>query len=109
MPCKNSIEKSGLGSCTAKFIVDIESTCTEIADVNIECGAGFKYDTNNYIFHAGTKIYNNKIQSIGGRVLNFVCISEDFKSSRNIAIKRIDELRWSNGFYRKDIGYKVID
>ncbi len=47
MPCKNSIEKSGLGSCTAKFIVDIESTCTEIADVNIECGAGFKYDTNN--------------------------------------------------------------
>ena len=26
-----------------------------------------------------------------------------------IAIKRIDELRWSNGFYRKDIGYKVID
>ncbi len=69
----------------------------------------FKNDTNNYIFHAGTKIYNNKIQSIGGRVLNFVCISEDFKSSRNIAIKRIDELRWSNGFYRKDIGYKVID
>ena len=69
----------------------------------------FKDDENNFIFHAGTKIYNNKIQSIGGRVLNFVCISEDFKNSRNLSIKKIDKLKWSNGFYRKDIGHKVID
>ncbi len=68
-----------------------------------------KEDINNFIFHAGTKIYNNKIQAIGGRVLNFVSISEDFKNSRNLAMEKIDKLNWSNGFYRKDIGHKVID
>ena len=56
-----------------------------------------------------TKVYDNKVLANGGRVLNFVSISEDFKNSRNLAIKKIEKLNWSNGFYRKDIGYKVID
>jgi len=68
-----------------------------------------KKDENNFIFHAGTKVSNNQILNTGGRVLNFVCISEDFKNSRNLAIKKIEKLNWSNGFYRKDIGYKAID
>ena len=64
---------------------------------------------NNFIFHAGTKISDNKILAIGGRVLNFVCISKDFKSSRNSAKEKISDLNWKNGFYRKDIGHKIID
>ena len=64
---------------------------------------------NNFIFHAGTKISDNKILAIGGRVLNFVCISKDFKSSRNSAKEKINDLNWKNGFYRKDIGHKIID
>ena len=50
---------------------------------------------------------NNKIYSIGGRVLNFVSLSNDFKMQENI-IKNLGNLGWSNGFYRKDIGHKVI-
>ena len=68
-----------------------------------------KNDENNFVFHAGTKVYDNKVLANGGRVLNFVSISEDFKNSRNLAIKKIEKLNWSNGFYRKDIGYKVIN
>ena len=33
---------------------------------------------NEFIFHAGTKIYNSKIYSNGGRVLNFVIKSDSF-------------------------------
>jgi phosphoribosylamine--glycine ligase len=63
---------------------------------------------NQFIFHAGTKIIDNTIVSNGGRVLNFVTRSDDFKSARESTLELLKEFNWSNGFYRKDIGYKVI-
>ena len=62
-----------------------------------------------FIFHAGTKIINDKIFSNGGRVLNFVKQSKNFKKSRDELIILLDELNWENGFFRRDIGHKVID
>ena len=64
---------------------------------------------DEFIFHAGTKIDGNKVLSKGGRVLNFVAKSESFKTSREMAINLIKRINWENGFYRKDIGFKVID
>ena len=64
---------------------------------------------NEFIFHAGTKGNKNKTFSNGGRVLNFVVKSDNFKKNRDRAIKLIDEINWENGFFRKDIGYKVIE
>jgi phosphoribosylamine--glycine ligase len=63
---------------------------------------------NQFIFHAGTKIVNNTIVSNGGRVLNIVTRSDDFKSARDSSIELLKQVNWDNGFYRKDIGYKVI-
>ncbi|MBA1339895.1 MAG: phosphoribosylamine--glycine ligase [Pelagibacterales bacterium] len=68
-----------------------------------------KIDTNEYVYHAGTVKKENKIFSSGGRVLNLVALSNNFKDSRNKCFKLIKNLDWSNGFYRKDIGYKVIN
>ena len=68
-----------------------------------------KSNENQYIFHAGTKFTDNKYFSSGGRVLNFVSMNEDFKLARNNSLKLIENLKWQNGFYRKDIGFKVID
>ena len=64
---------------------------------------------NEFIFHAGTADKKNKIISNGGRVLNFVIRSKNFEDSRNKIIELINKLDWPNGFYRKDIGYKVIE
>ena len=64
---------------------------------------------DQYCFHAGTKKVNDKIYSVGGRVLNYVCISNDFENARKKIIQQIEELNWNDGFYRKDIGNKVID
>ena len=64
---------------------------------------------NQFIFHAGTVEKNKKIFSNGGRVLNFVIKSRDFKSCRNQAINLIEKIDWKEGFYRKDIGFKVIN
>jgi phosphoribosylamine--glycine ligase len=68
-----------------------------------------KLNPNEFLFHAGTKYNNNKIVSNGGRVLNFVIRSNNFKQARISAIKLIEQINWENGFFRKDIGYKVID
>ena len=78
---------------------------------NIEIKAidQIKLQKDNYIFHAGTKIDNSIIYSNGGRVLNFVIKSGNLKESRDQAINLIKALNWENGFFRKDIGYKVIE
>ena len=65
-------------------------------------------DKNEFIFHAGTKLEKTKIFSNGGRVLNFVVVSEEFKRSRDRA-RNYKKKNWTNGFFRKDIGFKVID
>ena len=64
---------------------------------------------NEFIFHAGTIIKDKKVFSNGGRVLNFVIKSDNFKKNRDNAIKLINKINWDNGFYRKDIGFKVIE
>ena len=60
------------------------------------------------IFHAGTLKTKTGIISNGGRVLNFVSTSNNFLESRNEIINLIKKLNWKNGYYRSDIGHKVI-
>ncbi len=64
---------------------------------------------NEFLFHAGTLKRDKKIFSIGGRVLNFIAISENFYDAKVKITKNLEKLNWPGGFYRKDIGYKVID
>ena len=78
-------------------------------NVKIDNLNNLKLNSNDFIFHAGTKKEENEILSNGGRVLNFVSISSSFKVSRDRVIKLINQLNWKNGFFRKDIGFKIID
>ena len=66
-------------------------------------------DDSNYLFHAGTKEVNKKIFAVGGRVLNFISLSETFHEARKNVHDNLKKLNWTNGFYRKDIGHRVID
>ena len=65
-------------------------------------------NVNDFIFHAGTEIKDDKLYSVGGRVLNFISISDSFAKAKENIIKNLNTLNWSEGFYRRDIGYKVI-
>ena len=67
-----------------------------------------KFHKNIFIFHAGTKYFKGKIVSNGGRVLNISCIGNNFKKIRKSIIKIIQKINWKEGFFRKDIGWKVI-
>ena len=78
-------------------------------DILIENTDKLDLNQGDFIYHAGTKKIENKIYSNGGRVINFVSLSSNFKESRDKIFNHISKLNWSGGFFRKDIGYKVID
>ena len=65
-------------------------------------------DENNQIFHAGTYVKNNKTYSMGGRVLNVTSSSESLIEARNKTLENISKINWIDGFFRKDIGWRVI-
>jgi phosphoribosylamine--glycine ligase len=119
------------------FVEILEACCNKkLADINIEwtnkkslcvvlCSKGYPDNyqknilinnlenlipgENNFIFHAGTKKENDKIYAIGGRVLKFISLSDKFLEARDEVHQYIKKLDWNGGFYRRDIGYKVID
>ena len=64
---------------------------------------------NNYLFHAGTKKKENNIFAVGGRVLNFISLSDNLTDARQNIHNNLKRLDWNKGFYRKDIAFKVID
>ena len=78
-------------------------------NVRIERLNKISLDSDNLMFHAGTTKKNNEIYAIGGRVLNFVSLSENFNTAKKNILNNLKELDWTDGFYRKDIGYKVTD
>ena len=65
-------------------------------------------DKNNQIFHAGTYKKNNKIFSNGGRVLNITSVAENLSKARDQSLMNLKKINWTNGFFRKDIGWKAI-
>ena len=64
---------------------------------------------NFFIFHAGTKIINNKLISNGGRVLNITGLGNNFLKIRLELIKILKKINWVDGFFRKDIGWRIIN
>ena len=67
-----------------------------------------KLSKNSFIFHAGTKLKNNLLFSNGGRVLNITEIGNNFSKIRKNILNNIKKINWKKGFFRKDIGWRVI-
>tara|TARA_B100001564_G_scaffold350349_1_gene354689 strand:+ start:1065 stop:2330 length:1266 start_codon:yes stop_codon:yes gene_type:complete len=69
-----------------------------------------KINLNNkdFIYHAGTKYKGNELRTNGGRVLNITSTGKSFSRIRAKIISIIKKINWKKGFYRKDIGWRVI-
>ena len=76
----------------------------QINDVN-----KVKLSKSDYIYHAGTRYIYNQIRTTGGRVLNIVSVGNKFSKIRKKIILIIKKLKWKYGFYRSDIGWKIIN
>ena len=61
------------------------------------------------IFHAGTKAEDGRILANGGRVLNVSALGKNVGEARERAYAAISRIRWPEGFYRHDIGWRAIE
>jgi phosphoribosylamine--glycine ligase len=61
------------------------------------------------IFHAGTKAENGRILANGGRVLNVSAIGKTVREAQSRAYEAIACIRWPEGFYRHDIGWRAVE
>ncbi|MEW6556435.1 MAG: phosphoribosylamine--glycine ligase [Elusimicrobiota bacterium] len=69
---------------------------------------GIKKIKNVLVFHAGTRIENNKFFTTGGRVLNVCAIGKTLEVAISKAYKDVKKIKFENMHYRRDIGSKGV-
>ncbi|MDC6465495.1 phosphoribosylamine--glycine ligase [Pelagibacteraceae bacterium] len=79
-----------------------------IKDSEIKNLSNILMNEDSQVFHAGTYSKNGKIYSNGGRVLNITSSSQNLAEARKKSLTNINKINWVDGFFRKDIGWKVI-
>jgi phosphoribosylamine--glycine ligase len=65
-------------------------------------------DEDMKLFHAGTKLYDQKILTSGGRVFGATALGDDLKAAQEKAYNLVDTVSFEGAFCRKDIGFKGI-
>jgi phosphoribosylamine--glycine ligase len=61
------------------------------------------------VFHAGTAFADGKVVANGGRVLTVSALGASVAQARERAYAAVDRIRWSEGFCRRDIGWRALE
>ncbi|MBB4143015.1 phosphoribosylamine--glycine ligase [Rhizobium rhizoryzae] len=61
------------------------------------------------VFHAGTALKDGQLVATGGRVLNLTATASTVAEAQAKAYALVDEVRWENGFCRRDIGWRALN
>jgi len=61
------------------------------------------------IFHAGTRADGDRVVAHGGRVLNICATGKTVREAQARAYQAVDRIQWSDGFCRRDIGWRAIE
>jgi phosphoribosylamine--glycine ligase len=71
---------------------------------------GLEDITDSFIFHAGTKLSGkeNKLITNGGRVLALTSLAYRMEDATFASLKNAAQVRYSNKYYRKDIGEDLL-
>jgi len=70
---------------------------------------GLPLETENIkVFHAGTKVKDNLIETNGGRVLCVTALGKNTTEAQLNAYNCVKQIKWKDCFYRTDIGYRAI-
>ena len=65
-------------------------------------------EKNVKIFHAGTSERNGQLYTAGGRVLCVTALGASIESAQNQAYASTRRIRWTDAYYRDDIGYRAL-
>ncbi|MEC4983457.1 MAG: phosphoribosylamine--glycine ligase [Oscillatoria sp. PMC 1068.18] len=61
------------------------------------------------VFHAGTKLKQQKLVTDGGRVLNVTAVGENFAQAQSKAYQAIEKIQFEGIYYRRDIGHRLVN
>ncbi len=62
---------------------------------------------DSILFHAGTKLENNKVLTNGGRVIAISSYGETKDEALSLSFKNADVISYDEKYYRKDIGFDL--
>ena len=65
--------------------------------------------TTTKVFHAGTKLEDNKVLTNGGRVLCVTALGNNILEAQKTTYNLVKQISWPEMFYRKDIGHRAIN
>ncbi|MGW8194524.1 MAG: 5-(carboxyamino)imidazole ribonucleotide mutase, partial [Desulforhopalus sp.] len=60
------------------------------------------------VFHAGTARKHSRVVTNGGRVLGVTAVGNTLQEAISRAYKAVDEISWTQSYYRRDIGEKAL-
>jgi phosphoribosylamine--glycine ligase len=60
------------------------------------------------VFHGGTRQVDGAIFADGGRVLTITALGRDVADAYERAYAGIDRIKWPEGFFRRDIGWRAM-
>ncbi|QIK78977.1 phosphoribosylamine--glycine ligase [Sphingomonas piscis] len=60
------------------------------------------------VFQAGTSLSGGELVASGGRVLAVTAVADSFAEARARAYRGVDEVRYDQGFCRRDIGWREL-
>jgi phosphoribosylamine---glycine ligase len=60
------------------------------------------------VHHGATREVDGAMFADGGRVLTIAAVGRDVADARERAYAAIDQIRWPEGFFRRDIGWRTI-
>ena len=60
------------------------------------------------VFHAGTALKDGTLVATGGRVLNATAVASSVAAAQADAYALVDQIKWDNGFCRRDIGWRAV-
>lgn len=70
--------------------------------------SGLENIEDSIVFHAGTKLEDNKVLSNGGRVIAVTSYGDNFQEAIKKSYQNIDKLSFDKMYFRKDIGFDLI-
>ena len=69
---------------------------------------GFENIEDSIVFHAGTKLENDKVVTSGGRVMAITSFGNTIEEALEKTYKSIDKISFDKMNYRKDIGFDLV-
>ena len=69
---------------------------------------GIENVSGSTVFHAGTKLKDNKLVTDGGRVLTVSSLGSDINSALEKSLSEIKKINFENAYFRRDIGKDLL-